>query len=203
VQIGIYNGSIGEVVGFGFYGDFYPTHLAVPPLSEAHKLVNRTLPVVFVRLENYTGKPMWPNDPKVVAFTEYCDEHRQFAVNNEKYYRFVIPLRAAAATTTTKAQGLTGKNGVVYDVSANGARLFARSMPYVGCSRAMGLQHLHLVGGQLTDAHFTSHDNERDQIAQEYARLSRRFPQDQTAIMDDIEMEDENSDESNNQGFEC
>jgi hypothetical protein len=203
VQIGIYNGSSGEVVGFGFYGDFYPTHLAVPPLSDAHKMVNRTLPVVFVRLDNYTGKAMWPNDPKVVAFTEYCDEHRQFAVNNEKYYRFVIPLRAAAATTTTKAQGLTGKNGVVYDVSANGARLFARSMPYVGCSRAMSLLHLHLVGGQLTDAHFTSHDNERDQIAQEYALLARKFPQEQTEIMDAIGMEDENSDESNNQGFEC
>ena len=44
-QIGIYNGATGIVVGFGF-------HTAIP--EENFPTVN-TLPIVFVKMDTYTG----------------------------------------------------------------------------------------------------------------------------------------------------
>ena len=55
-QIGIFNGATGTVVGFGFH--------KVPPtenfsaLTNLHKLTDRELPIVFVKLDKYTGIQM-------------------------------------------------------------------------------------------------------------------------------------------------
>jgi hypothetical protein len=187
VSLGIFNGSYGVVVGFGFYGNFYPVDQATPALADAHKLVNRQLPVVFVRLEKYSGPAMWEHDPKVVPFTEYCDTKASFQVNGTSYMRHFMPLQAAAAITTTKSQSLTAKDGVVYDVRSRGekggARIFARGLAYVGISRATDLAKLWLLN-EIDDGFFNTHDDEREEISQEYARLLHLFPQGGT-ILDD------------------
>ncbi len=52
-QIGIYNGATGTVVGFGFHAAIPEENF--PTVNTFHTLQKRELPIVFVKLDTYTG----------------------------------------------------------------------------------------------------------------------------------------------------
>lgn len=168
-QIGIFNGAVGTVVGFGYYNTPPTQDEECPPVCSFHTLVNREIPVVFVRMDKYTGIPLLASDPCVVPFSEIANM-TSFKVHGKSYTRWQLPLALASAITTHRAQSLTARDGVVVDPSDG--HLFARSLAYVSCSRATELSKI-LFTGMLTHAHFESHPEERVKIAAEYDRLRR------------------------------
>ncbi len=69
-QIGIYYGTTGIVVGFGFHTEI-PEEI-FPTVNTFHTLKNRELPIVFVKLDRYTGTQLSTDADKhnIVPFTE-------------------------------------------------------------------------------------------------------------------------------------
>jgi len=133
IQIGIHNGATGIVVEFGFHTAIQEEHF--PMVNSFHTLKNRELPIVFVKMDKYTGIEISPDVDKqnIVPFTE-CVNEVPLTVNGTSYMRWQIPLILAYSITTHKSQSMTAHNGIVYEPSKT--KPFARGFPYVAISRA-------------------------------------------------------------------
>jgi hypothetical protein len=172
-QIGIYNGATGIVVGFGF-------HTAIPnekfpTVSTFHTLTNRELPIVFVKLDKYTGTQISTDADKqnIVPFTE-CVNEKRLTVNGTHYMRWQLPLILAYSITTHKSQSMTAHNGIVYEPSKN--KPFARGLPYVALSRATDIEKVALLLSIRPD-HFInkSFTAENIKITEFYNNLKKLF----------------------------
>jgi len=105
-QIGIYNCAIGTVVGFGFHRT--PPVEIFPKLHTFHTLTNWELPIVFVKMDKYTGTQLttYPDKQNIETFTEYADE-RSVTVQGTHYMRWQLLLIIAYSITTHKSQSIT------------------------------------------------------------------------------------------------
>jgi len=65
-QIGIYNGATGVVVGFGFHTVVPEENF--PTVNTFHTLENRELPIVFVKMDTYTGTQLSTDVDKKTLF---------------------------------------------------------------------------------------------------------------------------------------
>jgi hypothetical protein len=65
-QIEIYNGATGTLVGFGFHTAIPEENF--PTLNTFQTLQNRELPVVFVKLDTYTGTQLSTDVDKQILF---------------------------------------------------------------------------------------------------------------------------------------
>ncbi len=101
-QIGIYNGAKGIVVGFEFHTAI--PEESFPTVNTFHTLKNRKLPIVFVKLDRYTGTQLSTDVDKI-----------RLTVNGTHYMRWQLPLILACSITTHKSQSMTAHNGIVYD----------------------------------------------------------------------------------------
>ncbi len=98
-QIGVYNGALGTVHGFGFLGD-------VPaPRRTMRQAAQEDLepPIVFVQLDKYDGPSVSDTHPRVVPIVAKASRTSL----QHKYSRFMVPIKLAHCTTLHKAQGLT------------------------------------------------------------------------------------------------
>jgi hypothetical protein len=164
-QIGIFNGTKGTVVGFGFTGTAPEDTL--PYSKSFHLLSNREIPIVFVRMDIDIGYSV-DKEKNVLPFTMRKDDGKIL----KKYYRWYMPLLPAQATTTHKAQGTTAHQGVVaFPTEGN---IFARGLEYVMCTRQTMLDKLFLIR-PLKHEHFQAKQKEKHQIDTEYSRLRTAF----------------------------
>jgi hypothetical protein len=161
------------VVGFGF-------HTAIPnekfpTVSTFHTLTNRELPIVFVKLDKYTGTQISTDADKqnIVPFTE-CVNEKRLTVNGTHYMRWQLPLILAYSITTHKSQSMTAHNGIVYEPSKN--KPFARGLPYVALSRATDIEKVALLLSIRPD-HFInkSFTAENIKITEFYNNLKKLF----------------------------
>jgi hypothetical protein len=65
-QIGTYNGATGIVAGFGFHTAVPEEN--VPTVNTFHTLKNRELPIVFVKMDTYTGTQLSTDVDKKTLF---------------------------------------------------------------------------------------------------------------------------------------
>ena len=172
-QLGIYNGATGTVVGFGFNKSL-PDE-AFPSLSSFHTITNREVPIVFVRMDKYTGSQLSNDEEKknIVPFSEYVDED-SLNVNGETYMRWQIPLIVAYSITTHKSQSMTAHNGIAYEPSL--LNPFTRGLAYVALSRATEIEKVTLLSPLRTD-HIINNKFEADNqlIAYFYYSLNKNF----------------------------
>ena len=86
-QIGIYNDATGIVVGFGFHSAIPEENF--PKINTFHTLKNRKLPIVFVKMDKYTGAQISTDEDKhnIVPFTEIVNEIK-LTVNGTHYMRW-------------------------------------------------------------------------------------------------------------------
>ena len=98
-QIGIYNGATGIVVGFGFHKAIPNENF--PTVNTFHTLKNRELPIVFVKLDRYTGIQLSTDvdNQNIVPFTE-CVNDIRLTVNGTNYMRWQLPHILAYSITT-------------------------------------------------------------------------------------------------------
>ena len=148
---GVFNGSLGTVVGFAFQG-------------QTDRSCNET-PGVFVRMDKDPGMSLSQRDKGVIPFVPTPDTSTKI---EEHYIRWQLPLALAHAITVHKAQGITAPGDVVVQPSEKTP--YAPGLEYVACSRCTRLSRLHLLR-PLQDKHFQSHPAVRAQIKEEYARL--------------------------------
>ena len=194
-MLGLYQGALGTVVGFGYQS-------GVTPSAEASEIGKRNMetaasenlepPLVFVKLDS-------PGDFKSTWESEVNDEGtvtkdnrgvvcisaiEQEAKISGTYTRWMHPLLLEHASTYHKAQGLTLRRGVVMkppkisksrDWNLNsGPEL---GLAYVGISRVTktdGPTGLTLLG-PLMKEHFTSRQHKRALIKREYQRLRSKL----------------------------
>lgn len=171
-QIGIFNGATGTVIGFAFYREPPQRDEVWPSTESFHLLVNREIPIVFVRMDKYTGIPLSKSDPRVVPFSE-TTSITTIPAHGNRYNRWQLPLALASAITTTRAQSLTAHDGAV--VEPSNASPFTRGLTYVSCSRATDLSKI-LFTNRLLHCHFESHPEDRKMVSDEYKRLRNAFP---------------------------
>ena len=76
------------------------------------------MPIVFVKMDKYTGIQISPDVDKqnIVPFTE-CVNEEPLTVNGTSYMRWQLPLILAYSITTHKSQSMTAHNGIVYEPS--------------------------------------------------------------------------------------
>ena len=98
-----------------------------------------------------------------------------FKVDSINYYRWQLPLTPAAAITTHKSQGITAKDGVVYEPSAlltKSSKPHTRGLEYVAISRCPDISKLFLLK-PLKAEHFNQYTKEIELIDQCYANLRK------------------------------
>ena len=102
-QLGIYNGATGTVVGFGFHKAVPEEHF--PLIDTFHTLKDREIPIVFVKMDKYTGAQLSTDITKqnIVPFTESVNEV-SLTVHGTHYIRWQLPLIVAYSITTHKSQ---------------------------------------------------------------------------------------------------
>ena len=88
-QIGIYNGATGTVVGFGFHKAVPEEHF--PIIDILHTLKDREIPIVFVKMDKYTGAQLSTDITKqnIVPFTESVNEV-SLTVHGTHYMRWQL-----------------------------------------------------------------------------------------------------------------
>jgi hypothetical protein len=98
-QIGIYNGATGTVVGFGFHKAVPEEHFPIKDIF--HTLKDREIPIVFVKMDKYTGAQISTDITKqnIVPFTESVNEV-SLTVHGTHYMRWQLPLIVAYSITT-------------------------------------------------------------------------------------------------------
>ena len=162
-EINLVNGSIGIVKGFGFAKDDSTIELCkngrLPSSSNFHQIRPPTSsPVVFVEfpLMKVKGRAFNKSDilKKTVPITMEASRET-FRVDNINYYRWQFPLTPAAAITTHKSQGITAKDGVVFQPSEGTPH--TRGLEYVAISRCPDISKLILLNG-LRNKHFENNE---------------------------------------------
>jgi ATP-dependent exoDNAse (exonuclease V) alpha subunit len=171
VITGIFNGALGNVVGFAFEND--GPDKRIPSYDSMGDDDSREIPIVFVQMDQDNNISISHTKPAVIPYaaipSDVCITH-----NGITYTRYQLPLIPAHCQTIHSAQGLTAKDDVVIEPSPNYP--FAMALEYVAISRVTSLQHLHLLH-RVKEIHFTSHHRYRDMIATEMMRLRQAFPQ--------------------------
>jgi hypothetical protein len=168
--LGLYQGALGTVVGFGFR-DSKPPPAGIQFQSD---YINgddgnmRELPIVFVQMDHLGDSKgslsCDPKRPRVVPFVALPSRSKL----RRKYHRYQVPLVAAHCRTIHKAQGLTAKHGIVLEPSRG--KPFAMSLEYVAISRACCIEDVILLEPLRRD-HITWHGGQRRSIVREYRRL--------------------------------
>jgi hypothetical protein len=168
--LGLYQGALGTVVGFGFR-DSKPPPAGIQSQSD---YINgddgnmRELPIVFVQMDHLGDSKgslsCDPKRPRVVPFVALPSRSKL----RRKYHRYQVPLVAAHCRTIHKAQGLTAKHGIVLEPSRG--KPFAMSLEYVAISRACCIEDVILLEPLRRD-HITWHGGQRRSIVREYRRL--------------------------------
>ena len=136
-EIGLTNGTVGKVVAFGI--DNAGT---ISEFIQPKNFYNTKVPsaVVFVEFPSLpitvkdtiiNGKPY----SNVIPVSYVGNMKQPIKVNDQKYYRWQLPLIPAAALNTHKVQGITAKNGIVFKPTAPDKFPFARGLEYVALSR--------------------------------------------------------------------
>ena len=164
-------------VGFGFHTAIPEENF--PTVNTFHTLQNRELPIVFVKLDTYTGTQLSTDVDKqnIVPFTE-CVHETKLTVNGTHYMRWQLPLILAYSITTHKSQSMTAHNGIVYEPSKN--KPFARGLPYVAISRATDIEKVALLSPIRPD-HFINKTfiAENIKITEFYNNLNKKFNSDE------------------------
>ena len=150
-EIGLTNGTIGEIVAFGYEGN---SDICTGGLEEVLNSRNKKPPVVFVKFPTMTiNDTAILGIEKVVPITLQCNKYETFKVGGTKYFRWQMPFIPAFALNTHKVQGLTGHDGVVYKPTPPQETPFARSLEYVAISRCPSVRKLILLTPLKSD-HF-------------------------------------------------
>ncbi len=178
IQLGIYNGALGTVVGFRFLKDIPSTEdEMMPKKTTLHKTrhANREIPVVLVQMDNETmyGNLQIDGMDNVFPFTETLSFRTIPKSGN--YHRLQIPLELAHATTVHKAQGITAFNGAVADPTPiSNIRWKTMGSEYVQYSRATSVDKVWSLSPVMF-CHFNDNSPLRTLINNEYSRLRKIF----------------------------
>ena len=101
----------------------------------------------------------------VIPISYKEDFHNALKVNDQKYYRWQLPLLPAGALNTHKVQGITATNGVVIKPTAVGKDPYARGLEYVALSRCKTIcDHNLILLTILTKQHFVGNAGTRKQM---------------------------------------
>ena len=131
VELGLYRGSMGTVVGFVFEGK-------APSAEERYSGIDdvvdededREIPIVMVQMdEHYNGPSCVTGQERIVPF--YARPSRERI--RGKYTRYQLPLITAHARTIHRAQGLTASDGLV--LAPESGKPKSLGLYYVGVSR--------------------------------------------------------------------
>jgi hypothetical protein len=175
-QIGLFNGAIGTIVAFGFQKNklmrkdwMHPTHKIGAYRLGLHKRQLNT-PIIFVQMENVADNiTCLKNKDSVIPFFMDSSEYTpSIPSNGKRYIRKQYPLEPCSATTTVKAQGMTAKDGAVFDPGDPRSCRFGHG--YVSLSRCTELEKVTLLG-PLSTEHFNKHRDQIERIKREYRRL--------------------------------
>ena len=172
-EIGLTNGTMGEIIAFGYYGNENLSQECVQP-TDFHKMNSsqRRAPVVFVKFPTMTiNDTVIEGIEKVVPITIQQNKFETFKAKGNKYYRWQMPFIPAFALNTHKVQGLTADDGVVYKPTNDG-KPFARSLEYVAISRCRSVEKLILLS-RLRSEHFLCRQPEFEMIDNAYSEFRK------------------------------
>lgn len=165
--LGLFKGALGTVHSIAFKGkipeDKMPTN---PGVS-----INREIPIVFVKLDNYKGVSVSEDVANLVCFSELPSISKIQKI----YTRHQLPLQLAHASTVHKFQGMTAKHPLIlYPPDPN--EYTSRGLEYVMISRPTTDTDIFLMRPLRMD-HFNSRKylEQRKQITAEYTRLEELF----------------------------
>lgn len=168
-EIGLTNGTLGKVVGFGIDTSQQNISVCIPPKHFYNANVSSA--VVFVQFPTLRV-PVTDTIINGKAYANvipvpYVGNFKQpLKVDNQKYYRWQLPLVLAAAINTHKVQGISAANGIVMKPTPSDKFPYARGLEYVALSRCTNISNDNLILLQpLTIKHFkgsikTQHENE-------------------------------------------
>jgi hypothetical protein len=177
VELGIFNGAMGTVVGFVYEGD-QPEYLlkGTPPPTRFSNIPEskRKPPIVLVQIDYLEGSTTHEcisggglqNVYPFSVVSCFCQE-----LANKKYSREQVPLVKAHGRTSHSVQGMTFFGDVIVDPDN---RWFAGL--YVSISRATHINKVHLTS-PVVACHFLHDPEYRRQVDEEYTRLRNEFPQ--------------------------
>ena len=171
-EIGLTNGTIGEIVAFGFEGNSEIYTESVEP-SDFYKIKSCNSPVVFVKFPTMTiNDSAIVGIEKVVPITLQRNKYETFKAGGAKYFRWQMPFIPAFALNTHKVQGLTAHDGVVYKPTPSNQSPFTRSLEYVAISRCPSVKKLILLK-PLKSSHFrpTGREHEFNMIENAYQKF--------------------------------
>ena len=171
VHNGLYNGSMGTILGFIYQGPGPQSNDELMPKNfSILRPDQREIPIILVQMDGNDNDDTFPSCSnrirRLIPFSSFNGP----PVRNTNYQRVQIPLLAAHARTGHSVQGMTAHHGVVVDT---GSQFFAGD--YVAISRATDIEKVIILKG-VTSANFTSHSDYRLLVANEYKRLRIKFP---------------------------
>lgn len=185
-QLGLVNGAVGTVVGFGIPNDCpLPISHAErhPQQNIFHTLsLSRTKGiVVFVHFENLPTdlsiSKSYTTGAVIPIFSIQYGTKLTVNCNTNTYYRCMLPIVPAAAITTHKAQSMTASNGAFLIPAASPTTMPTRGLSYVQISRCVGVNQLNTLG-LWSQSHFCNakFGDEYRLIHKFYDDLRKRFP---------------------------
>ncbi|MEL6196143.1 MAG: AAA family ATPase [Myxococcota bacterium] len=181
VNLGLYRGALGTIVGFVFEEDAPTYEDGMPDVEDVAEegVDDREIPIVLVRMEDhYTGPSCIVGEPNVVPF--YATPSRDRVLG--KYHRVQLPLEPAHARTIHKAQGLTASHGVIVVPGTNAPTQLG--LYYVAISRAKWADAL-FVTAPFARKHFENNKRQYERIDRFYEKLRERFRNQEVARVRD------------------
>ena len=151
-EVGLTNGTLGKLIAIGY----------LQKTSTSSTLSDEEPPVLFIQFPTLKcNTTALPGYEKVIPIT-FMSSRETYAVNNNIFHRWQMPLTPAAAITVHKAQGFTAIYGIVYSPTKTD-RPFARGLEYVAISRVQSFSSLWLLNF-LKKSHFDSYPLQIDEI---------------------------------------
>ena len=202
VNLGLYRGALGTIVGFVFEEDAPMYDGEMPDVEDVAEegVDDQEIPIVLVRMEDhYTGPSCIVGEPNVVPF--YATPSRDRVLG--KYHRVQLPLEPAHARTIHKAQGLTASHGVIVVPGANAPTHLG--LYCVAISRAKWANAL-FATAPFAPKHFQNNRRQYERIDRFYERIRRRFRNQEAArVRDsaDFERRQREYEEDRRQRYEC
>jgi len=169
--IGIYNGALGTVVGFGFRKRV-PPEIRIPGDNDMGTDLKREIPVIFVQMDEDNGISISTSKQAVIPFT-MIESLAKLNHGGVKYIRYQLPLIPAHCQTIHSSQGLTAKSDLVIEPSPSTP--FEMALEYVAISRVTRLSHLHTLS-PFRPIHFNYRNSYRQWISDEMDRLKQTLP---------------------------
>jgi ATP-dependent exoDNAse (exonuclease V) alpha subunit len=140
--IGLYNGALGTVVGFGFRKRV-PPEIRIPSDNDLGADLKRKIPVIFVQMDEDNGISISTSKEAVIPFT-MIESLAKLNHGGVKYIRYQLPLTPAHCQTIHSSQGLTAKSDLVIEPSPSTP--FEMPLEYVAISRVTRLYLLDCLG---------------------------------------------------------